>query len=55
MLSDALNDKQREAVLAEDKRLLVLAGAGSGKTKPLFKRSFTRSVKKHPNHPISWL
>lgn len=35
MLLKNLNEKQREAVLAEDKRLLVLAGAGSGKTKTL--------------------
>lgn len=31
----SLNDKQREAVISESKRLLVLAGAGSGKTKTL--------------------
>lgn len=34
----ALNDKQREAVISEDKRLLVLAGAGSGKTKTLLQK-----------------
>jgi superfamily I DNA/RNA helicase len=34
----ALNDKQREAVVSEDKRLLVLAGAGSGKTKTLLQK-----------------
>lgn len=34
----ALNLKQREAVLSDDKRLLVLAGAGSGKTKTLIQK-----------------
>jgi DNA helicase IV len=34
----ALNDKQHEAVVSEDKRLLVLAGAGSGKTKTLLQK-----------------
>lgn len=34
----ALNDKQREAVISENKRLLVLAGAGSGKTKTLIQK-----------------
>ena len=34
----ALNDNQREAVVSEDKRLLVLAGAGSGKTKTLLQK-----------------
>nr|WP_294795505.1 ATP-dependent helicase [uncultured Mucilaginibacter sp.] len=34
----ALNDKQNEAVISEDKRLLVLAGAGSGKTKTLLQK-----------------
>src|SRR5258706_6564344 len=33
-----LNDKQREAVVSEDKRILVLAGAGSGKTKTLLQK-----------------
>lgn len=34
----SLNDKQREAVTSESKRLLVLAGAGSGKTKTLLQK-----------------
>lgn len=34
----ALNDKQAEAVISEEKRLLVLAGAGSGKTKTLLQK-----------------
>ena len=38
MLLSKLNEKQKEAVLAETKRLLVLAGAGSGKTKTLIQK-----------------
>lgn len=34
----SLNDKQHEAVISEEKRLLVLAGAGSGKTKTLLQK-----------------
>lgn len=34
----ALNEKQHEAVVSDDKRLLVLAGAGSGKTKTLLQK-----------------
>ena len=35
---DGLNDKQQEAVVSDNKRLLVLAGAGSGKTKTLLQK-----------------
>ncbi len=38
MLFDTLNDRQIEAVKAEQKRILVLAGAGSGKTKTLLQK-----------------
>jgi len=34
----SLNERQREAVVSEKKRLLVLAGAGSGKTKTLLQK-----------------
>ena len=37
-LLDELNDKQREAVAAPLSNALVLAGAGSGKTKVLIHR-----------------
>jgi len=35
---DSLNDSQKDAVLSEARRLLVLAGAGSGKTKTLLQK-----------------
>lgn len=38
-----LNAKQVEAVISEEKRLLVLAGAGSGKTKTLIQKLEFRS------------
>jgi DNA helicase IV len=34
----SLNHNQKEAVISEEKRLLVLAGAGSGKTKTLLQK-----------------
>lgn len=34
----SLNERQKEAVISENKRLLVLAGAGSGKTKTLLQK-----------------
>jgi len=37
-LTTGLNDRQKEAVLSEHNRLLVLAGAGSGKTKTLIQK-----------------
>ena len=35
---DAFNEHQKEAITTEDPRVLVLAGAGSGKTKTLLQR-----------------
>lgn len=38
LLLTGLNDRQIEAVISEERRLLVLAGAGSGKTKTLLQK-----------------
>jgi DNA helicase-4 len=38
MLFDTLNHRQIEAIKAEQKSILVLAGAGSGKTKTLLQK-----------------
>lgn len=51
---EGLNDKQREAVISEAKRLLVLAGAGSGKTKTLLQK-IIYLVEEKKVHPSSIL
>ncbi|MGH9082423.1 MAG: UvrD-helicase domain-containing protein, partial [Acidimicrobiales bacterium] len=50
----ALVDAQREAVLAEDRVLCLLAGAGTGKTRVLTLRVARRLQDRsaHPNHVL---
>jgi ATP-dependent exoDNAse (exonuclease V) beta subunit len=56
----SLNDRQRDAVISEEKSLLVLAGAGSGKTKTLLQKLVylieEKSVSPFPKFPsLSYL
>jgi DNA helicase IV len=44
---DNLNDKQKKAVLSEAKRILVLAGAGSGKTKTVIAKLLHLVIEKN--------
>ncbi len=52
-LLDSLNDKQREAVAAPKQNMLVLAGAGSGKTRVLVQRiAWLMQVERASSHSI---
>ncbi|WP_442787243.1 ATP-dependent helicase [Flavobacterium suncheonense] len=51
---EGLNDKQQEAVVSDAKRLLVLAGAGSGKTKTLLQK-IIYLIEEKKAHPSSIL
>ena len=51
---EGLNEKQQEAVISDAKRLLVLAGAGSGKTKTLLQK-IIYLIEEKKVHPSSIL
>ncbi len=52
-LLDSLNDKQREVVGAQQQNMLVLAGAGSGKTRVLVQRiAWLMQVEQAASHSI---
>lgn len=52
---EGLNDRQREAVMSDANRLLVLAGAGSGKTKTLLQKIIylVEEKKVHPSNILA--
>lgn len=51
---DQLNDNQREAVLYTDGPLMIIAGAGSGKTRVLtYKIAYLLKNGMHPNHILA--